>query len=130
MNILKDNNILLVKVLPNSESLLTFDLKNGKSKTVMLKRFCEWYSFEQILHCLKNGSKVGGIKVDVKLTFIKLLQIVWLSDFCNYIKSSKIIRNGCLRSGAADVIKIGSTLLPFLDYFRDIDYSVQMRKFV
>ena len=50
--------------------------------------------------------------------------MVWLSDFYNYIKSSdgqEIIRNGCLRSGAADAIKIGSTLVPSFDYFQDIN---------
>ena len=45
--------------------------------------------------------------------------MVWLSDFCNYSKSSEIIRNGYLSSGTADAIKIGSTLLPSLDYFQD-----------
>ena len=67
------------------------------------------------------------IKVDVKLTFIEPLQIESLSEFCNYIKSSdgqEIIRNGCLRSCAADAIKIERTLLPSLDNFQDINYHV------
>ena len=72
----------------------------------------------------------GGAKVDFKLTFIKPLQIAWLSDFCNYSKSSEIIRNGYLRSGTADAIKIGSLLLPSPDYFQDINCYEQIRKLV
>ena len=37
LNILKDINILLARVLPNSQSILTFDLKNEKFKIVVLK---------------------------------------------------------------------------------------------
>ena len=49
----------------------------------------------------------GGIKIDVKLTFIKPLQTEWLSDFYNYTESSdgqEVIQNDCFRSGTAEAI--------------------------
>ena len=59
----------------------------------------------------------------------------WVTkDVLNVLKENnillEIIRNGCLHWGTADAIKIGSTLLPSLDYFQGINYYVQIRKLV
>ena len=75
----------------------------------MRKRFSELYS-RQILHALEHGCEVMDPKVDVKLTIMKLLHAKWLSEFYNYINSSdghEITRNGCLRAGNTDAIKMG-----------------------
>ena len=88
----------------------------------MWKRSFEWYS-RQILHALENRCEVMDVKVDVKLTTMKLLHAKWLSEFCNYINSSDgqgITRNVWLRGGITDAIKMGSSKLPSLDPFLDI----------
>ena len=130
---IKRDNILLVRVLPDISTNLRLDsewkIQNCQAKTILwMVQF--WKNFALPEKWIWSGS----IKVDVKLTFIKPLQIVWLSDFCNYIKSPdgyEMIRNGCLRSGTADTVKIGSILLPSLDYFQDIiNYYLQIRKLV
>ena len=64
-----------------------------------------------------------NVKVDVKLTIMKTLYAKWLSEFYNYINSSdgqEITRNGWLRAGITDAIKMGSSKLPSLDLFLDI----------
>ena len=63
------------------------------------------------------------VKVDVKLIIRKPLHAKWLSELYNYINSSdgqEITRNGWLRAGITDAIKMGSSTLPSLDAFLDI----------
>ena len=51
------------------------------------------------------------------------LHAKWLFEFYNYINSSdgqKITRNGWLRAGITDAIKMGGSKLPSLDPFLDI----------
>ena len=88
----------------------------------MCKRSFEWYS-RQILHALENRCEVMDVKVDVKLTTMKLLHAKWLSEFYNYINSSDgqgITCNVWLRGGITGAIKMGSSKLPSLDLFLDI----------
>ena len=72
-----------------------------------------------------------NVKVDVKLTIMKTLYAKWLSEFYNYINSSdgqEITRNGWLKAGITDAIKMECSkvpsLDPFLDIFSDIDFVV------
>ena len=95
---------------------------NGTLKTFMRKEFSAWYS-RQILHALKEGCEIMDAKVGVKLTIMELLHVKWLSEFYNYISFSdgqEITRNGWLRAGITDAIKMGSSKLPPLDPFLDI----------
>ena len=96
--VLKDNNILLVRVPANMTHIFQpLDLTvNGTLKTFMRKKFSEWYS-RQILHALENGCEVMDVKIDVQLTIMKTLHAKWLSEFYNYMNSSdgqEITRNG------------------------------------
>ena len=88
----------------------------------MRKEFSAWYS-RQILRALKEGCEMMDAKVGVQLTIMKLLHVKWLSEFYNYISFSdgqEITRNGWLRAGITDAIKMGSSKLPPLDPFLDI----------
>ena len=96
----------------------------------MHKKFSKWYS-TQILHALENACEPMNAKVSVKLTNMKPLHARWLSEFYNYINSSdghEITRNGCLRAGNTNAVKMGSLKLPsrdsFLDICSDIDSAV------
>ena len=54
--------------------------------------------------------------VDVKLTIIIPLHSEWLSEFYNYINSGfgqEITRNGWLRAGITDAIKMGEFIITF-----------------
>ena len=58
---------------------------------------------------------------------MKRLHAMWLSEFYNCINSSdgqEITRNGCLRAGITDAIKMGSSKLPSLDPFLDISSDI------
>ena len=121
---LKDNNILLVRIPANMTHIFQpLDLTvNGTFKTFMCKKFSAWY-IRQILDALENGCEVMDGKVDVKLIIMKPLHAKWLSEFYNYINSSdgqELTRNGWLRAGITDTIKIGSSKLTSLDPFLDI----------
>ena len=130
LNVLKVNNILLVRVPANmTHHFQPLDVTViGTFHALMRKRFSEWYS-NQIFQCLENGSEVGDVKVDVKPIVIKPLHAKWLSEFYNYINSSdgqEITRNGWLRAGIADAVKMGSTQLPSLDPFQDISSTTNI----
>ena len=119
--VLKDNNILLGRVPSNMTHIFQpFDFTvNGTFKTCMRKKFSEWYS-RQILHALENGCEVMDTKVDVKLTIMKPLYAKWLSEFYNYINCSdgqEITRNGWLRAGITDAIKMGHFKITFTRSF-------------
>ena len=119
--VLKDNNILLGRVPSNMTHIFQpFDFTvNGTFKTFMRKKFSEWYS-RQILHALENGCEVMDTKVDVKLTIMKPLYAKWLSEFYNYINFSdgqEITRNGWLRAGITDAIKMGDFKITFTRSF-------------
>ena len=111
LTVLKDSNILLVRVPANMTHIFQpLDLTvNETFGTFMHKKFSKWYS-TQILHALENGCEPMDAKVSVKLTNMKPLHAKWLSEFYNYINSSdghEITRNGCLRAGNTDAIKMG-----------------------
>ena len=54
----------------------------------MRKRFSKWYS-KQILHALENAYEVMYVKVDVKFAIMKPLRAKCLSEFYDYINSSR-----------------------------------------
>ena len=66
LNVLKENNILMV-------NQCKINFVNGTVNWFCIVRKWIW---------------IGDFKADVRLTFIKPLQIEWLSEFYNYIKSS------------------------------------------
>ena len=63
----------------------------------------------------------------MKLTIIKPLHTGWLIEFYNRmstLEGQEVMRNGWLRAGIADAIKLGSDKLPSLDPFKEIDNLV------
>ena len=96
----------------------------------MRKKFPEWCS-RQILHALENGCEPTDAKVNFKLTNMKPLNAKQLSEFYNNINCSdghETTRNGCLRAGITDAIKMGSLKLPsrdpFLNICSDINFAI------
>lgn len=133
LNLLKENSILLVRVPANMTHLYQpLDLTvNGHFKTFMRSKFSQWYS-KQILLQLEGGADVQSVKVDVKLTIVKPLHAIWLIEYYNKMSSpegQEVVQNGWLRSGITDAIKLGSSKLPSLDPFRDIDMVPAVQTF-
>ena len=130
--ILRTNNIWLVKVPNNMTHLLqSLDLTvNGHCKPFMKGMFAEWYR-KQVKEALSHGKQVEDIEIKFYLTVIKPLHAKWLMQFFNHItseKGSKIIINGWKRSGIYDAVKNGSSSLPSIDPFNEIDPLVVTEK--
>ena len=130
--ILRTNNIWLVKVPNNMTHLLqSLDLTvNGHCKPFMKGMFAEWYR-KQVKEALSHGKQVEDIEIKFYLTVIKPLHAKWLMQFFNHItseKGSEIIINGWKRSGIYDAVKNGSSSLPSIDPFNEIDPLVVTEK--
>ena len=130
--ILRTNNIWLVKVPNNMAHLLqSLDLTvNGHCKPFMKGMFAEWYR-KQVKEALSHGKQVEDIEIKFYLTVIKPLHAKWLMQFFNHItseKGSKIIINGWKRSGIYDAVKNGSSSLPSIVPFNEIDPLVVTEK--
>ena len=123
---------LLVKVPNNMTHLLQpYDSTvNGHVKSFMKGMFAEWYR-KQVEEALSHGKKVEDIEIKFYLTVIKPLHAKWLMEFYNHItseKGSEIIINGWKRSGIYDAVKNGSSSLPSIDPFNEIDPLVVTEK--
>ena len=132
VSMLRTNNIWLVKVPNNMTHLLQpYDpTVNGHCKSFMKGMFAEWYR-KQVEEALSHGKKVEDIEIKFYLTVIKPLHAKWLMEFYNHItseKGSEIIINGWKRSGIYDAAKNGSSSLPSIDPFNEIDPLVVTEK--
>ena len=103
---------------------------NGHCKSFMKGMFAECYR-KQVEEALSHGKKVEDIEIKFYLTIIKPLHAKWLMEFYNHITSeegSELIINDWKRSGIYDAVKNGSSSLPSIDPFNEIDPLVVTEK--
>ena len=74
LTVLKDNNILLVRVPANMTHIFQLlDLTvNGTFKLFTRKKFSKWCN-RQILHALENGCEIMDAKTDAKLKLVSAI---------------------------------------------------------
>ena len=80
-------------------------------KSYQKRLFLEWYAL-QIENQLSLEKKVEEIKIEFRLTTLKLLHAKWLVQYYNEItseNSSSVIINGRKAAGIYDAIKAGSS---------------------
>ena len=124
IDMLKENNIFLVRVPPNTTHIyqrldLTF---NRSAKSFCKRKFTEWYSYE-ITRLLDAGTKLDDIEVKLKLTILKPLHASWIIDFFNHMTSTEgkqVIINGWKSAGILEAISVKDNM-PSVDPFNDID---------
>ena len=108
----------------NSQPL---DLTTNKwAKGFMKDKFSEWYS-DKIRKKLENGVPLEDIEIKFPLSVMKPLQASWIIDLYNAFTGPhgrKVFIPGWKKSGISDAVKLGSTGLPNLDPFHDIDPMV------
>ena len=121
----KEANILIINVPANiTKYYQTLDLTaNGYAKRYLKSKFTEWYS-SQIRAQLDNGVSIDNIEVGLQLSKIKPIHAGWLVEFYNHMTTSKgkeIIDSGWKVTGISDAVKLGSSKLPPIDPFHEID---------
>ena len=121
LNLLKESNILFVKVPANMTHIFQpLDLStNGWAKTFMKNKFALWYA-EQIQIQLNDGVPLDEVSVKFLLTTMKPLHAKWLIELYNELSSEAcrdVIISGWRQSGILDAIELGSRRLPSLDPF-------------
>ena len=127
--VLQENNILVTNV----PAIMTrfyqpLDLTvNGSAKRFLAKKFNGWYS-QQISDELESGKSLEEIYVKLRLSTLKPLHAGWIVDLFNYMTSAEgkiIIINGWKTAGIHDALQLGSSNLPNIDPFHDIDPLVE-----
>ena len=125
LNAYEEANILIINVPTNmTKYYQPLDLTvNGYAKRFLKSKFTEWYS-SQVRAYLDNGVSIDDIEVGLQLSKIKRIHAGWLVEFCNHMTTSKgkeIIDSGWKAAGISDTVKLGSSKLPPIDPFHDID---------
>ena len=128
-NLLKKNNIFFTKVPANMTNLFQpLDLTvNGYAKSYLKKLFTEWFA-KQITDGVNSGKDPGSIEVPLQLSILKPLQAKWIIKLYDEMTSSsgkEVILKGWERAGITDGIKMGSSKLPTLDPFHELDPLVR-----
>ena len=121
----KKNNMCVVYVPANmTKYYQPLDLTvNGYAKRYFKNKFNEWYS-QQVSSQLARGINLENIEVKLKLSLIKPIHAAWVVDFYNHMTTAKgveIITSGWRTVGILDAIELGSSALPSIDPFDDID---------
>ena len=96
---------------------------NGYAKRVLKIKFTEWYQ-SQVRGYLDNGVSIDDIEVGLKLSKIKPIHAGWIVEFYNHKTTSRgkeIIDSGWKATCISDTVKLGSSKLPPIDPFHDID---------
>jgi len=124
-DLLKENNIFFVKIPNNMTDLFQpLDLTvNGYCKSYFKRKFAHWFA-QQFDRQLSLVNKVEDVVIKFQLTEIKPIHAHWISEFYNHMSTnegSKVIINGWKKSGISDAVTAGSSSLPSLDPFREID---------
>ena len=120
------NNIMFVVYVPANmiKYYQPLDLiVNGYAKRHFKKKFSEWYS-QQVSSQLARGINLENIEVKLKLLLIKSIHAAWIVDFYNHmttVKGVEIITSGWRAAGILDAIESGSSSLPSIDLFDNID---------
>jgi len=96
---------------------------NGSGKRFLAKKYNGWYS-QQITERLDLGVSLDYIDIKLRLSTLKPLHAGWVVDFYNHITSAEgkqVVLNGWKAAGIYDALKLGSSKLPSIDPFHDID---------
>ena len=125
LNLLKANNILLVKVPNNMTHIFQpLDLTvNSWAKDFMREKFATWYA-GKIKENLDKGEQLENIDIKTPLSVMKPLHATWLIELYNALTSEKgksVVVNGWKASGIYDAVEMGLSKLPSLDPFSEID---------
>ena len=89
-------------------------------KRSLQKKFNGWY-LQQISDELQPGKSLEETNVKFHFLILKLLHVV---DFYNYITSAEgkeVVLNGGKATGIYDALNLGSSKLPNIDHFHEID---------
>ena len=96
---------------------------NGHAKRFMKNKFTLWYA-DQVKSELDKGKSVDEIDISMKLSVLKPLHAKWLIDLYNYMTppaGQAVSLKGWKVAGITEAVEKGSTGLPSLDPFHDID---------
>ena len=96
---------------------------NRYAKHYFKSEFNEWY-LQQASSQLACGINLEDIEVNLKLSLIKPIHAAWVVDFCNHMTTAngvETITSGWKAAGILDAIELGSSVLPSIDPFDDID---------
>ena len=109
LELLKENNILLVKVPNNMTHLFQpLDLTvNSWAKNFMREKFAEWYA-SQIREGLDPGKDLEDIEVKTPLSVIKPMHAQWIIELYNELTSSsrrEVVVNGWKAAGIYDAMR-------------------------
>ena len=125
--IFKRNNIILQKVPANLTYLFQpLDVQggpNGYAKRFMKKKFTLWYA-DQVQRAMDAGKLMEEIDIDLKLSVLKPLHASWLIELFDHMTSpagKAVSLKGWEVAGITDAVKKGTSGLPSLDPFHDID---------
>ena len=78
----------------------------------------------KLLQCVNDGEKLESIEVKFKLSSMKPLHAKWLMEACDHMTtatSREINLNGWVKNGINRATENGSTDIPTLDPFLEID---------
>ena len=125
LNAYEEANIVIINVPANmTKYYQPFDLTvNGYVKRFLKSKFTESYS-SQVRAYLDNGVSINDIEVVLQLSKIKPIHVGWLVEFYNHmttLKGKEIIDSGWKAAGISDTVNLGSSKLPPIDPFHDID---------
>ena len=96
---------------------------NGYAKRFLKSKFTEWYS-SQVRAYLDNGVSIDDIEVGLQTCKIKPIHAGWIVEFSNHMTTSKgkeIINSRWKAAGISDTVKLGSSKVPPINPFLDID---------
>ena len=96
---------------------------NGQAKRFLKSKFTEWHS-SQIRAYLDKGVSIDDIEVVLQLSKIKPIHAGWLVELYNHTTTSKgkeTIDSGWKAADVSDTVKLGSSKLPPIYPFHDID---------
>ena len=93
----------------------------------MKRQFTDWYA-SQITLSIEEGKQLETIEVPLKLSNIKSLHAIWLTEMYNEMtpdKGRKVCLKGWEVSGIKATVEQGLSKLPCLDSFSDLNLMVE-----
>ena len=94
LDVLKDNNILSMKIPPNMTHVFQLlDLTVNKfAKDFIKGKFSTWFS-RQISLGFENGMELDDIEVDYRISVLKPLHAKWLVELYNRVSTDIKVLN-------------------------------------